>query len=114
MHYCYLFETFDEPAEHINPAGDVIGSLICALKEDVDGIVSCSVGGVFKGELDEYHGDCCQGYDVSDEFVRDGVDGIVSEDGARTVYHDLDPEDVIVPDIVDEWWYTLVDIECDY
>ena len=106
-HYCYLFETFDTPAEHINPMGDVIGPLIRKLKDEFDDReVVCRIGGYYHGDLND--GDCCEGYEMPDDF---GCDGVMSEDPDRTIYHDPDAWEVFVPDIIDEWWYTVVDVE---
>ena len=113
-HYLYLFETFDEPSEHLNAAGDVIGALAHELAATLgDDYIGISVPGMFAGELDEYHGDCCEGYDVPDDFA---CDGFMSENLDRIIVHnpyawETDTPD-ITPDVIDEYFYTVVDVEC--
>jgi len=102
--YLYLFETFDTPAEHINPAGDVVGTLIRELKDSIDEeVISCTPAyDAFDGES------CCKGYNVPDDIE---CDGLISEDSDRTMLHDPNAWEGFSPDIIEEYYYTAIDVE---
>ena len=106
--YCYIIETYDTPAEHINPSGDVIGALLRQYRDEL-GIINARYGGIYEGDLDDLHGDCCQGFDFPEDF---GVDGMLSEDAERTRLH-IDEEEPFVVEPIEEFWYTLMDFEID-